>query len=546
MVEALSWKRSQLAAAVRNIGWSYAIFWSIPSNRPGVLTWKDGFYNGEIKTRKIANSTNLTADEIVLQRSDQLRELYESLLSGDDDHHQARRPIAALSPEDLADTEWYYMICMTYAFRHGQGLPGKSFASNECVWLCNVQSADSKTFLRALLAKSTSIQTIVCIPFMSGVLELGTTDTVSEDPALVNRITTSFWDPQPFSACSSVEPSSSPSPDVDETGDDVGVVFEDIGHGNAVEATMAGGEVAGCASNANFEQITMEIDELYSICKELDVVPSLDDNSSWLVDDPWSFPLVPTSSSPVAVVTANTDVDDVVNLDGSSIDGGSCRSCFVAWKTTDSDEVAVPFNVGEPQKLLKKAVAAGAWMNCGRGSAVITQESSIKNHVMSERRRREKLNDMFGILKSVVPSIHKVDKASILAETIAYLRELERRVEELESKSEQPSRRPTETRVRRCRGIAGKKVTGAGAKRKASQQEVADGGDDHEAERARHSSNLNVTVMDKEVLLEVHCGWKELLMTRVFDAIKSLSLDVLSVQASTLNGLLGLKIQAKV
>ena len=84
------------------------------------LTWKDGFYNGEVKTRKITNSTNLNADQLVLQRSEQLRELYESLLSGECDH-RARRPAASLSPEDLGDAEWYYTVCMTYAFRPGQG-----------------------------------------------------------------------------------------------------------------------------------------------------------------------------------------------------------------------------------------------------------------------------------------------------------------------------------------------------------------------------------------------------------------------------------------
>jgi hypothetical protein len=84
------------------------------------LTWKDGFYNGEIKTRKITNSTDLTADQLVLERSEQLRELYQSLLSGECDH-RAKRPAASLSPEDLGDAEWYYTVCMTYAFRPGQG-----------------------------------------------------------------------------------------------------------------------------------------------------------------------------------------------------------------------------------------------------------------------------------------------------------------------------------------------------------------------------------------------------------------------------------------
>jgi len=85
-----------------------------------VLTWTDGFYNGEVKTRKISNSVELTADQLVMQRSEQLRELYEALLSGECDR-RAARPVGSLSPEDLGDTEWYYVICMTYAFRPGQG-----------------------------------------------------------------------------------------------------------------------------------------------------------------------------------------------------------------------------------------------------------------------------------------------------------------------------------------------------------------------------------------------------------------------------------------
>ncbi|KAL5228304.1 hypothetical protein ABZP36_016569 [Zizania latifolia] len=149
---------SQLAAAVRSISWSYAIFWSISTSRSGVLTWNDGFYNGDIKTWKITNSaTELTSDQLVLQRSKQLRELYDALVSGECDH-RARRPVTALSPEDLGDTEWYYVVCMTYVFRPGQGLPGKSFASNRSVWLCNAQSADRKSFPRSLLAKSASVQ----------------------------------------------------------------------------------------------------------------------------------------------------------------------------------------------------------------------------------------------------------------------------------------------------------------------------------------------------------------------------------------------------
>ncbi|CAN6347754.1 unnamed protein product [Urochloa humidicola] len=220
--------RNHLAAAVRSINWSYAIFWSVSSTGPaGVLTWKDGFYNGEVKTRKVTYSTSqLTADQLALQRSEQLRELYESLQLSDGDSRRARlqRPVAALSPEDLGDIEWFYVICMTYAFRPGQGLPGKSLAWNEQVWLRNAHLTDSKTFPRALLAKSASIQTIVCIPLMDGVLELGTTDSVLEDPDLVNRANAPFREllfPVPASI---EEPSSSPSADNDT------ILFDEIDH----------------------------------------------------------------------------------------------------------------------------------------------------------------------------------------------------------------------------------------------------------------------------------------------------------------------------
>jgi hypothetical protein len=132
-----------------------------------------------------------------------------------------------------------------------------------------------------------------------------------------------------------------------------------------------------------------------------------------------------------------------------------------------------------------------------------------------------------------------VDKASILAETIAYVKELEQRVEELESSSRAPSR-PGETAGRRRHDVAGKKVS-AGSKRKASEL------GDASTERDDGPSNVvNLTVMDKEVLLEVQCRWKELMMTRVFDALKALGLDVLSVQSSTPDGLLALKIRAQV
>lgn len=85
-----------------------------------MLAWSDGFYNGDIKTRKTTQQMEFKADQIGLQRSEQLRDLYESLSMGDS-NQQTRRPSASLSPEDLSAMEWYYLVCMSFTFGPGQG-----------------------------------------------------------------------------------------------------------------------------------------------------------------------------------------------------------------------------------------------------------------------------------------------------------------------------------------------------------------------------------------------------------------------------------------
>ncbi|RYQ91229.1 transcription factor EGL1-like [Arachis ipaensis] len=103
--------KEHLALSVRSIQWSYAIFCSTSFTQPGVLSWGEGYYNGDIKTRKTSQGVKLNSDQIGLHRSEQLRELYKSLKAVEA-IPQTKRPLAALSPEDLTHTEWYYLVCI--------------------------------------------------------------------------------------------------------------------------------------------------------------------------------------------------------------------------------------------------------------------------------------------------------------------------------------------------------------------------------------------------------------------------------------------------
>ncbi|XP_073361031.1 uncharacterized protein [Aegilops tauschii subsp. strangulata] len=128
-----------LQAVAQGLRWTYAILWQLCPDQ-GALVWVEGHYNSAIKTRKTvqpavaqAQAPAAAAEAADQARSRQLRELFDSLAreaaagggTGFRDVHgcaqEARRPSAALAPEDLTETEWFYLMSASYSFPSGVG-----------------------------------------------------------------------------------------------------------------------------------------------------------------------------------------------------------------------------------------------------------------------------------------------------------------------------------------------------------------------------------------------------------------------------------------
>nr|AAR21673.1 myc-like anthocyanin regulatory protein [Cornus chinensis] len=598
-VELLENLKNRLAIAVRSIQWSYAIFWSISSRQPGVLEWGDGYYNGDIKTRKTVQAVEFDADQLGLQRSEQLKELYESL-SVAETNPQARRPSAALSPGDLTGTEWYYLVCMSFVFNVGQGLPGRTLANGQPIWLCNAHSADSKVFCRSLLAKSASIQTVVCFPFLGGVVELGVTELVLEDPTLIPHIKTSLLEnPYPIVPKTSNYASESARTDKD-------LVLAKLNHNKLDTNLDPAVECKGvniCAPNNNStgflpnqqteESVMVEglnggvcqvqswqfMDDEISNCVQNSTNSS--DSISQILENPEKDSCLPdlqvcNHTKLTSLDLPNDDihyhgvVSTLLKSSHQLILGPYFQKCnkessFIGWK---KGPVGIrKHKSGTPQRVLKKVLFEVAQMH---GGCLIEsrQENGRKDrlwrpevdeidttNLFPERRRREKINERYLVLGSLISATSKVDKVSILDGTIEYLKDLETRVEDLECCREvtdleaRTGRIPQDTAERTSDNYENNRI-GIGKKPLINKRKACDI-DEAEPEinlvhlKDSSTDDVSVRIIDKDVFIEIRCPWRERLLLEIMDAISNFHLDSHSVQSSNIDGILSLSIKSK-
>ncbi|CAA7014638.1 unnamed protein product [Microthlaspi erraticum] len=333
-----------------NEAWTYAIFWK-PSyydfSGESVLKWGEGVYKGgeEAKARR---NRKATAE----------KEHRSKIIPGE------ALPVVDDDDVEMKDTEWFYLVSMTCSFSSGSGLPGKAFDTNNPVWVFGSDQIIESGCDRAKQGRDLGMQTIVCIPFDNGVLELGSTDQIRQISDLLDKIRFLFN-------------------------------FE------------GSGDFTGAPNSSASQQISVQLETIGSSTDN----PTPDPNPSPTY--PRFSISTPSSTSASAARIISFGGDGKRNSENPNRDSYSGQI-----QIEESNNIS--FSADGAKVVLENK----RQKKRGRKPAHGRDHHQPVSHVEAERLRRENLNQRFYALRAVVPNVSKMDKASLLEDAVTYINEL--------------------------------------------------------------------------------------------------------------------------
>ncbi|KAH7566762.1 hypothetical protein JRO89_XS08G0230900 [Xanthoceras sorbifolium] len=173
-------------------------------------------------------------------------------------------------------------------------------------------------------------------------------------------------------------------------------------------------------------------------------------------------------------------------------------------------EAGSPGNINFPA-----LTSQGSFTQETKRAASTTRRNAFQaqDHVISERKRREKLSQRFIALSALVPGLKKTDKASILGDAINYLKKLQERVKTLE---EQAAKKTMESMI-----IVKKSHMASDGENSSS--------DDHFDSQSYqlYLPHVEARVSDKDVLIRIHCENDKGSFVNILCEIEKLPITVL-------------------
>ncbi|XP_038680407.1 transcription factor bHLH14-like [Tripterygium wilfordii] len=143
--------------------------------------------------------------------------------------------------------------------------------------------------------------------------------------------------------------------------------------------------------------------------------------------------------------------------------------------------------------------------------------SPKKSPIEAERQRRERLNGRFYALRSVVPTISKMDKASLLADAVTYIQELKAKVDEYKVKLEIfSSQKPSLKNDNKSSNFDPEESS------KATEEVV----------------NVDVKIIGSEALIRVHCPDVNYPIVRLMDVLREFELRIHHANISSIEDMM--------
>ncbi|KAL0332392.1 UNVERIFIED_CONTAM: Transcription factor [Sesamum calycinum] len=147
--------------------------------------------------------------------------------------------------------------------------------------------------------------------------------------------------------------------------------------------------------------------------------------------------------------------------------------------------------------------------------------SQTYDHIMAERKRREKLSQRFLALSSIVPGLKKMDKTSVLGDTIKYLKHLQERVKTLE---EQAAKQTVESVVFVKRSHI-------------MEDEGSSDEKNRESDELSSLPEIEARVCDKSILLKILCEKSKDVLVKVLAEVEKLNLAVVNTSVTPFGSL---------
>ncbi|XP_057788027.1 transcription factor bHLH25-like [Salvia miltiorrhiza] len=141
-----------------------------------------------------------------------------------------------------------------------------------------------------------------------------------------------------------------------------------------------------------------------------------------------------------------------------------------------------------------------------------TKLSQAQDHILAERKRREKLSQRFIALSALVPGLKKMDKASVLGDAIKYMKQLQEKVKALEEKA--------------------KKTTAVESVVLVKKYQVCDL--DSSTDLCESLPEIEARFCEKDVLISIHCEKRKGVLEKIVAEIeKKLHLSVVNSSVMT-------------